>query len=79
MAEACWRLLIALQLQKDAGVIYKRLAERASLDLRVSTLVASTIGCKTLEDLGNTSEMQADEKIIPDITGWMCLWSWVAD
>ena len=69
LAAACWRLLIALQLQEDAVVLYKNLAERASLDLRISTLVACTIGCKTCEDLGNTSEMQADERIIPDITG----------
>ena len=69
LAAACWRLLIALQLQKDAVVPYKSLTERASLGSRVSTLVASTIGCKTFEDLGNTSGMQADEKIIPGITG----------
>ena len=68
LASACWQLLIALQLQKDAVVIYKSLAERATLDLRVFTRVASTIGCRTLEDLGNTSEVQADERIIPDIT-----------
>ena len=68
LASACWQLLIALQLQKDAVVIYKSLAERATLDLRVFTRVASTIRCRTLEDLGNTSEVQADERIIPDIT-----------
>ena len=68
LAAACWRLLIAFQLPKDAVVLYKSLTERASLDLRVSTLVASTIGCRTLGDLGNTSEVQAGERIIPDIT-----------
>ena len=68
VAAICLRLLIALLLQKDALVIYKRLAEKASLDLRVSTLVASTIGCRTLEGLENTSEVQADERIIPAIT-----------
>ncbi len=69
LAAACWRLVIALQLQEDAVVLCKNLADRASLDLRISTLVACTIGCKTCEDLENTSEMQADERIIPDITG----------
>ena len=64
------RLLSAIQLQKDALVIYKRLTEKANLDLRVSTFVASAIGCRTLEDLENTSEVQADEKIIPAITDW---------
>ena len=62
------RLLIALQLQKDALVIYKRLAEKASLGLRASTLTASTLGCRTLKGPENTSEVQADERIIPAIT-----------
>ena len=69
LAAAYWRLLIALQLKKDAVVLYKNLAEKASLDLRASTLVACSIVCKTCEDLGNISKMQADERIIPDITG----------
>ena len=49
-------------------MLYKSLAESASLDLEVSTLVTSTSGCRTLGDLGNTSEVQAGERIIPDIT-----------
>ena len=67
LAAACWRLLIALQLPKDAVVVYKNLAERASLDLKAATLVTSTSGCRTLGDFGNTSEVQAGERIIPDI------------
>ena len=35
--------------------------------------MASTSGYRTLGDLGNTSEVQADERTIPDITDWMCL------
>ena len=73
------RLLISLQLQKDALVVYKRLAEEAILDLRVSTLADSTIGCRPLEGLESTSEVQEDERIIPAITTWMCHWSWAAD
>ena len=68
MAAACWRLLVALQLPKDAVVLYKSLTEKANMDLRVSTLMASTIGCRTLGDLGNTSEVQAGERVIPGIT-----------
>ena len=30
--------------------------------------MVNTIGCRTLEDLENTSEVQADERIIPAIT-----------
>ncbi len=67
LAAACWWLLAAFQLQKDAVVKYKSLAERASLDLRASSLVASTMGYKTLKDLGIASEVQADERPIPDI------------
>ena len=79
LVAACWRLLIALQLPKDAVVLYKSLAERASLDLKVSTLVANTIGYRMLGDLGNTSEAQAGER--PSLTSqtWMCLWSWATD
>ncbi len=62
------RLLISLQLQKDALVVCKRLAEEAILDLRVSTLADSTIGCRPLEGLESTSEVQEDERIIPAIT-----------
>ncbi len=68
MAAMCLRLLIALQLQKDALGIYKRLAEEASLDPRVSTFADNTIGCRTLEGCESTSEGQADERIIPAIT-----------
>ena len=68
MAAACWWLLAAFQLQKYAVVKYKSLAERASLDLRASSLVASTMGYKTLKDLGIASEVQADERTISDIT-----------
>ena len=68
LAALCWRLLIALQLPKDAVVLYKSLTEKASPDLRVSTLMAGTIGGRTLGDLRNTSEVQASERIIPDIT-----------
>ena len=68
LAAACWRLLTAFQLQKDAVVKYKSLAERASLDLRASSRAASTMGYKTLKDLGIASEVQADERTISDIT-----------
>ena len=68
MAAACWRLVVALQLPKDAVVLYKSLTEKANMDLRVSTLMASTIGYRTLGDLGNTSEVQAGERVIPGIT-----------
>ena len=62
-----------IPLPKDAVGLHKNLTGRASLDLRVPTLVASTSGYRTLGDLGNTSEVQADERTIPDITDWMCL------
>ena len=67
LAATGWRLLTALQLPRDAVVSYENLTERARLDLRVSTLVASTSGYRTLEDLGNTAELQAGERIIPNI------------
>ena len=45
----------------------QNLAERASLDLKAATLVASTSGCMTLGDFGNTSEVQTGERTIHEI------------
>ena len=59
MEATCWRLLIALQLQKNTVGLYKNITEKASPDLSISTLVARTIG--------NTSGVQAGERITPDI------------
>ena len=58
---------VALQLQEDALVTYKRLAEKTGLDERIATFLVNTMGCRTLEDLENVSELQVDEKIIPAI------------
>ena len=48
-------------------VTYKRLAEKAGLNEKIATFLVSTMGCRTLEDLENVSEVQVDEKIIPAI------------
>ena len=48
-------------------VTYKRLAEKAGLDERITTFLVDTMGCRTLEDLENVSEIQVDERIIPAI------------
>ena len=58
---------VALQLQEDALVTYKRLAEKTGLDERIATFLVNTMGCRTLEDLENVSELQVDERIIPAI------------
>ncbi len=58
---------VALRLQEDALVTYKRLAEKAGLDERIATFLVDTMGCRTLEDLENVSEAQVDERIIPAI------------
>ena len=68
VAAAYWRLLIAVQLPKDTAYLHRSITERVSMDLRVSTLVACTMRCRMLGDLGNTSELQAGVRIIPDIT-----------
>ena len=68
VAAAYWRLLIAVQLPKDTGYSHRSITERVSTDLRVSTLVANTMRCRMLGDLGNTSELRAGVRIIPDIT-----------
>ena len=68
VAAAYWRLLIAVQLPKDTAYSHRSITERVSMDLRVSTLVACTMKCRTLGDLGNTSELQVGVRIIPDIT-----------
>ena len=70
LAATCWRLLSAFQLPRDAVVLHENPTERAILDLKASTPGTSTIGCRTLEDLGNASEVQAGERIIPDIDDW---------
>ena len=55
----------ALVDEKDALVTYKRLADKAGLSEKIATFLVSTMGCRTLEDLENVSEVQVDEKIIP--------------
>ena len=67
LAATCWWLLAVFQLQKDAVVRCKSLTEGASLDPRASSRAASTMGHKTLKDLGVASEVQADEGIIAGI------------
>ena len=44
--------------------------------LEVPTLATIASRCRTLGDLENTSEVQAGERIIPDIDTWVYLWSW---
>ena len=68
LAATCWWLLAVFQLQKDAVVRCKSPTEGASLDLRASSRAASTMGYKTLKDLGIAPEVQADEGIIAGIT-----------
>ena len=58
---------VARQLQDDALVTYKRLAKKAGLDERIATFLVDIMGCRTLEDLENVSEVQVDERIIPAI------------
>ena len=57
----------ALVDEADALVTYKRLAAKAGLNEKIATFLVSTMGCRTLEDLENVSEVQVDEKIIPAI------------
>ena len=54
------------RLQEDALSIYKRLAEKTGLDERLATFLVNTMGCRTLGDLENVSELQVDE-IITDL------------
>ena len=58
---------VAIQLQEDALVTYKRLAEKSGLDERIAIFLVNIMGCRTLEDLGNVTELQVDEKIVPAI------------
>ena len=57
----------ALVDEREAMATYKRLAEKAGLSEKIATFLVSTMGCRTLEDLENVSEVQVDEKIIPAI------------
>ena len=58
---------VAIQLQKDALITYKRLAEKSGLDERIAIFLVNIMGCRTLEDLENVTELQVDERIIPAI------------
>ena len=58
---------VAIQLQKDALITYKCLAEKSGLDERIAIFLDYIMGCRTLEDLENVTELQVDEKIIPAI------------
>ena len=55
------------QLQEDALIIYRRLAEKTGLDEKLATFLVNTMGYRTLNDLEDVSELQVDERIIPAI------------
>ena len=66
---------VALQLQEDALVTCKRLAEKTGLDERIATFLVNTMGCRTLEDLENVSELQwTRQSFLPSQT-WIHHWS----
>ena len=65
---------VANQLQEDALVTYKRLAEKSGLDERIAIFLVNIMGCRTLEDLGNVTELQVDGKSSLQSQTWTHLW-----
>ena len=70
------RQLIALQRPKDDDCIIQEPIRECESGLEVPALATITSRCRTLGDLENTSEVQAGERIIPDIDTWVYPWSW---